>query len=182
MVEIQKPKDIAEQFRPDNFPVGVPVRLLTASFLLILITVLSYLGLQFGYQAFLESRIETIDNQLQQLSGTVSKEDQEKFIVFYSQLVNFKKILDNHITSSKVFPLLENITNKKVFYGGWNLSTDERKLTLQGTAASYEVLAEQLTAFSQEPSVESYVLNSAQFTGGVVKFNAILVLKEEVLQ
>ena len=182
MVDIKNPQSITEQFRTEKPLLGAPTRLLTFSFLFLLISVLSYLGLEFGYKAYLNSRIQETEDQLQQLTSTVSKADQEKFIVFYSQLVNFKKILDNHVSASKLFALLERITNKKVFYSSLDLRVGGRDLILEGVAGSYAVLAEQLAGFDQEPSVESYSLTQSQFSDGRVQFRAALKLKESVFK
>lgn len=182
MVEIKTPQNITEQFRPEKPPVGAPTRLLTFAFLFFLIAILGYLGLEFGYKAFLNSRIEETEQQVQQLTTTVSKEDQDKFVVFYSQLVNFKKILDSHVSASKLFGLLERITNQKVFYNNLDLRVVNRDLILEGVASSYAVLSEQLAGFDREPSVESYTLNQSQFSEGRVQFRAALKLKESVLR
>lgn len=182
MVEIKAPQNITEQFRPEKPPLGAPTRLLTFSFIFLLIAIFSYLGLEFGYKAYLDSRIQETDEQIRQLTSTVSKEDQDKFIVFYSQLANFKKILDGHVSASSLFGLLERITSKKVFYSNLDLRVGTRELILDGIANSYSVLAEQLAGFDQEASIESYLLNQSQFSDGRVQFKAALKLQEGVLK
>ncbi len=175
-------KAASNLFRPEKTAVGAPTRLLTFSFLFMLIALLSYLGLAFGYAPFLNSRIKNLDQQLQQLSGTVSQADQDNFIRFYSQLVNFRKILDSHVVASQLFPLLEKITSQKVFYSDADLKIQERQLVLQGLAASYGVLAEQLASFSNDPAVEKYLLNQSQFGDGRVQFKITLLLKAELFK
>lgn len=187
MVQVSTPntantKGVPEFFRSEKLPIGAPARLLTVSFLFMLVALLSYFGLTFGYQPFLNSRIKNTDQKLQQLSGTVSKSDQEKFIQFYSQLVNFRKILDSHISLSGLFPTLEKLTNQKVFYSGADLKIKEKQLVLEGVAVSYAVLSEQLTAFGNDPAVEKYFLNQSQFSDGKVQFKATLTLKEEMFK
>lgn len=182
MAEVPKPKIFKEQFKPGGLPSGVPWRLFTSTVLLVLLVVLVYTGLNFGYKPYLNSRIQDIDQQLQQLSAAISQEDQDNFIRFYSQLVNFNKILEKHALPSKLFPFLESITNKKVLYTNLDLRVDEKRLSLEGVAASYKVLSEQLAAYDQEPTIESYMLNQSQYSEGVVRFKATLILKEEVLK
>lgn len=187
MVQVPTPnipntKGVPEFFRSEKPPVGAPARLLTISFLFMLAAVLIYLGLSFGYQPFLGSRIKNIDQQLQQLSGTVSKADQEKFVRFYSQLVNFRKILDSHVSFSGLLPLLEKITNQKVYYSSMDLKVKDGQLVLDGVAASYAVLAEQLTSFGNNVSVEKYNLSQSQFSDGRVQFKISLTLKPEVFK
>lgn len=182
MIEILKPKNLKEQFRPMGLPSGVPWRLFISTGLLFLLVILIYAGLGFGYKPYLESRIKSVDQQLQQLSAAISTQEQEDFIRFYSQLANFNKILAEHSLPSKLFPLLESITNQKVLYTNLDLRVDERKLSLEGAADSYGILAEQLKSYDQEPAIESYILNQSQYSEGVIRFKATLTLAEDILK
>lgn len=175
----QKPM---EQYVPETPAAGIPWRLFTYAGLVFLASVLIYLGLSIGYNAYLNSRIGEVEQQLKKLGTSITKEDQEKFVRFYSQLVNFNKILDNHTLSTKLFSLLEKNTNQKVRYTNFDLKVDERKLTLEGAAFSYEILAQQLASFAADPGVENYMLNQSQSGDGSVKFKAVLILKKEVLK
>lgn len=171
-----------EQYVPETPPAGVPWRLFTYAGLAFLASLLIYVGLSVGYKSYLSSRISAVDGQIKKLGVAISKEDQEKFLRFYSQLVNFNKILDNHVLPAQIFPLLEKITSQKVRFTNFDLKIDERKLTLEGAAASYEILAQQLSAFAGDPGVENYMLNQSQLADGAVKFKAVLTLKKEVLK
>ncbi len=178
------PKNLKEEFRSERLPSGMPWRLFIFTALFVLLVALIYAGLSFGYRPYLESRINEVDQQISQLSAAVSQQDQENFIRFYSQLINFNKILEKHPLASKIFSLLEQITNKKVFYTDLDLRVEERKLALEGVAASYAVLAEQLASFDQEPLIASYALNQSQYSSADrgVRFKAALTLKEGVLK
>lgn len=171
-----------EQYLPETPAAGTPWRLFTYAGLIFLASVLIYLGLSIGYKSYLDSRIGEVDQQLKKLGTSISKEDQEKFLRFYSQLVNFNKLLSNHIVSADLFSILEKITNSKVRYTNLDLKIDERKLSLEGAAFSYEILAQQLASFAGDPGVENYMLNQSQMSDGSVKFKAILILKKEVLK
>ncbi|MDP3999723.1 MAG: hypothetical protein Q8P76_04025 [bacterium] len=175
----QKPM---EHYVPETPVAGTPWRLFTYAGLAFLASLLIYLGLSMGYSAYLSSRITAVEQQLKQLGTSISKEDQDKFVRFYSQLVNFNKLLDNHILSADTFSLLEKNTNQKVRYTNFDLKIDERKLTLDGSALSYEILAQQLASFAADPGVENYMLNQSQMSDGSVKFKAVLILKKEVLK
>src|SRR3989338_3259204 len=175
-------QNIREQFEPENLPVGWPWRLFSVSLIIFLATVISYLGLVFGYEPFLVSKISEIDQEFEQLAQSVPKEDQEKFSQFYSQLANLKSLMENHIVSSRVFPLLEQITNKKIYYASADLKISERKLELEGVADSYEILSEQLESFSRNSSIERFIFNQSQLSGGKVQFSAVLIFKSEVFK
>ena len=171
-----------EQFEPESLPVGWPWRFFSVSLIIFSATLLVYLGLVFGYKPFLNSNIQTIDAEIGKLSQTVTKEDQEQFIKFYSQLTNLKLLLDNHSVSSKVFSALEQMTNQKVFYRSATLKIPEQELELDGVAESYGVLSEQLEAFTQSGGVERFILSQSQTGEGGAQFKAILKLKAVLLK
>src|SRR3989344_6926838 len=137
-------KSPVEQFESEQLPVGWPWRFFSISLVIFLAIIFVYLGLIFGYEPYLNSEIQKIDDQINKILEAVSKEEQEKFIRFYSRLTNLKNLLDNHAAASKIFPLLEKITNQKVSYNSFNLRVPERELELEGSADSYVVLGEQL--------------------------------------
>ena len=171
-----------EQFEPERLPVGWPWRFFSVSLIIFSATLLLYLGLVFGYKPFLNSSIQKKDAEISKISQTVTKEDQEQFIKFYSQLANLKLLLDNHSVSSKVFPALEQMTNKKVFYKSANLKVPERELELDGVAESYGVLSEQLEAFNKSDGVERFILGQSQAGESGVQFKATLKLKANLLK
>ena len=93
-----------------------------------------------------------------------------------------KNLLDQHVVSSKILPLIEKNTNKKIFYNKLDLDVAQRSLNLDGIAESYQILAQQLEAFKQTPGVERFLLNNSQFNQGVVRFNVTVVLKSELFK
>lgn len=175
-------QNLSEQFRPQEVESAIPWRLIIFAFLLLLLSVLLYGGLTFGYEPYLNSQIQKIDGQLQGLSGAVSQSDQDNLIHFYSQLANFNKVLKSHVASSKIFSLLEKDANQKVFFTDVDLRVSERSLILQGTAASYAVLASQLAAFDAEPMVTKYLLNQSQFSNSLVNFKVTLTLSPDIFK
>ena len=170
------------QFESEQLPSGWPSRFFSVSLVIFSAVFLGYLGLVFGYEPFLRSKIEDQDQAINQLVGAISKEEQEKFTNAYSKIINLKNLLDKHVKSSKIFPLLGQITNKKVVYTGANLKVPEKELELEGIADSYNSLAEQLESFNQTEAVSRYLLNQSQLTSGAVQFKATLKLKDTVLK
>ena len=170
------------QFESEQLPVGWPWRLLSVSFIIFLVAILTYFGLAVGYSPYLNSRIEKKEAEIDQLAQSVSKEDRDKFIGFYSQLSNLKDLLDNHIFTSRIFPQLEKITNKKVYFIVANLKAQTNELELEGIADNYGILGEQLEAFNQLEGVSSYILNQSRVEEGAVRFKATLKLKNQILR
>lgn len=169
------------QFGPERLSVGWPWRFFTASFAVFLISVLVYFGLVFGYGPFLEKRIAEKEQQIADSSAVISKEAQDKFSQLYSQIINLKSILDNHVFPSSVIALLERTTHPKVYFIGLNFKAQERELELDGIAANFNVLAEQLESYSQADGIEGYTLTQSQFSDNSVQFKAVLKLSKSLL-
>lgn len=165
-----------------QFAVGWPWRLLLLSVVVLGLTVFVWAGLNFGYKPFLISQINKLDKEISDLGKVISPEDQENLLIFYSQIANLSQILKNHIVSSKVFPLLEQITNQKVYYNKFDLSLLDRGLSLEGQAQSLETLAQQLESFRETPEIERIAVKEAKLSGTTAQFSLKLFLKDNFLK
>lgn len=174
---VQNPLD---QFEPEKLPIGWPWRLFLVTLIIFAFSVLSYIGLAFGYGPYLSSQIESKRTELSQLA--ISQEDRRILGHASSLLANLENILDNHILSSKLFPVLERVTNQRVYYTNANLKVPQRELELRGFAESFEVLAQQLEAYDQAVEVEGFTLNEAQFSQNLVSFRISLKLSANLLK
>lgn len=162
--------------------VGLPWRLFLFSILVLVAVIVLYLGLEFGYSAFLSSQIKDRDQAILELTQSISQDDQNQFINFYSQLANMKTLLDDHVVASKTFPFLERNTNQLVFFNLVDLRADQRRLNLEGVAVNYEIFSQQLEAFNRAPEVERLVVNESQSREGRVTFRLFLILKPELFK
>ena len=171
-----------ERLPKERLPVGWPWRLLLLSFVVLGLAVFIWAGLSFGYKPFLHSRINSLDKEIENLRKSLTPEEQENFLVFYSQIANLSKLLKNHLISSKTFPWLEQITNKRVYYNRFELSSIDNGLILQGQAQSLEILAQQLESFKETPEIERFVLKNAKLAGKDVQFDMKLFLKNNFLK
>ena len=171
---------LAEKLRPEKLSVGWPWRLFTFSFLVTLAAVVIYFGLSFGYKNLLESRITKLDAEIEQLSQSVSQDQQEKLIRFYSQLANLQTLLNKHIIASNVFPIWERNTNQGVYYNVSEWKMSDRRMVLEGVAVSYQVFAQQLEAFNRMPEVERVVVNESYLGDGRVVFRLFLIFTDKI--
>jgi len=153
---------------------GVPWHLFSFSLFLLIIACGIYLGLKFGYAPILSSRVEQLDADLLTLSEQIPEAQREGFIQLYSQMANLQSVLDKHVMTSLIFPLLERNTHADVYYSSFDLSTGEGRLSLEGFARSYEVLAQQLGAWAGIKEVEKSYIAESQFTEGRVRFRIVL--------
>ena len=144
------------------------------------LAVVIYAGLAFGYKNFLETQIDKVDNDIQALAQSIPQEEQENLIKFYSQLANLENILDKHILSSKIFPLLQANTNQLIFYNVLELKTADRRLTLDGVANSYQIFAQQLAALNNLTEVEKVSVNESYLSGDGVSFRISIILNSNL--
>lgn len=172
-----------ERYEAENASAGLPWRLFSASIFIFFLSALTYLGLTFGYQPFLQTKIDEQDSILNLLAKRIAKsqEDQEGFINFYSQLINLKTIFTNHVAPSKVLALLEATTHPRVYFTGAAIKIPEKQLELDGIAESFPALSEQLAAWSGRSEVTDVLVAQAQRGEEGVRFRATLTLKKEVL-
>ncbi|MFH1759081.1 MAG: hypothetical protein ABH822_00790 [Patescibacteria group bacterium] len=174
--------NIRERISPERSAVGWPWRLFLFSLLLLATAVVLYFGLEVGYKVYLDRQIAATDTVITNLTESISQDEQEQFIAFYSQLANLQGLLDDHIITSTIFPFLERSTNKLVYFTFLDFRFKERKLSLEGIAQSYEIFSQQLEAFTRAPEVERLVVNESQSDKGQVKFRLFLTLKEELFK
>lgn len=142
--------------------------------------VVAYFGLSFGYAPFLENRISQVDSELSRLSSSIPQADQENFISFYSQLVHVRELLQKHINASAVFPVLEKNTHTQIHFTNFDFSADEFRVGVEGVAANYEVLSQQLAMLDKVAEVSNYVITESQAVEGRVRFRLNIFFNPEV--
>ncbi len=170
-----------DRFQGERLPIGWPWRFLMVSFVIFLTSILIYLGLAFGYKPFLNRAIAEKDAQIMEQAASVKKEDQDKLIQVYSQMINIKSLLSGHIFPSGIFAMLEQKTHPKVYFTGADFKADEGSLELDGLTVSFSALSEQLEIFSKTAEIEKYTLRQAQQSGDLVQFQLALKLGKGVI-
>jgi len=182
MVQFAK-DNLNERFRKEAVAPTGAWRLLSFMVFVFLVLLLSYFGLVFGYKNFVLAQIEKKEQELAALAEQVPKAEQDEFLKFQYQIINLKNLLNNHTAATKILPFLEANTNTQVSYAGLDLNVTEARASMQGSAQSYEVLAEQLAAYGRAPEIVRYKMNSAKLgEGGRVQFDITLFFKPEVFK
>ena len=161
-------------------PSGVPLKFLAFSFFLFLLTGLIYFGLSVGYKAFLNGEIKNLEASLEELRFEVPLEEQEELVRFFSQVANMKEALDDHIIVSNLFRVLEENTHSQTAFVNMELSTVERKVSLDGITVDYDTLVSQLTIFESVPEIEKVILENSQRNGNVVSFRVTLTVDKDL--
>lgn len=162
--------------------IGLPWRILVFAIVLFAFSILVYLGLRFGYEAYLKGQSAGLDKQLNQLATEVSQNDQQSFVTFYSQLVNLKGLLAEHTYGTKVFDFLEQYTLPQVYFTSAKVSTADGKTELQGVADSLDGFVAQLAAFDAAPGLaQKTVVDQMSLTGQTVGFTVTLFMSSSTL-
>lgn len=184
MPEQQKQRGVvAEQFSSDKISIGWPWHLFLFTAFLFVLSIFVYFGLSFGYQAFLDDRMEEIDSDLDGLAQSVSLENQERFITFASRLGNLKTVLDRHILPSSIFDFLErNTITSGLYFNDAIFNLNTRKLVLKGIAANFDSVARQIAIFDSLPEVQRTMLSDIRLVVGETAFEIELDLRREFIR
>lgn len=161
--------------------VGLPWRLMIFTFILLLFAILLFAGLKFGYITYLDDQIEATDLQMEDLAAQVSEGEKERFLTFYSQLVNLKKVLDRRSFSQNLFSLMESNTLGSVYYTNVEYSEDRLSAILSGRAESMEDFVNQMTVFGDSDEIDKAVLQDLTLSEGEVNFSVNILLDSQFL-
>lgn len=170
------------QFIHTSLTIEWPRRLFIFSTFLAGIILVITLGLRYGYESYLARAISEKDTALEGLAKQIPDADREGFIAFYSQLLNLKSVLTNHTTAGGLFTWLERNINAHVSITRFNLTMKTNTLTIDGLAASYKDLSEQLTVLQMLPEVDRYSVDQSQASDRGIQFKLAVVLKNTVFK
>jgi len=128
--------------------------------LIFTIAILASIGV-FVYEKYLESRISRMEQDLAaaretldpDLINTLSKEN--------NRIKSAEILIDNHVTLTALFDVLEKITLQDVAYTSFNLRTTEADnqgiaINLGGVTRTYAALALQADIFANDPNFLTY--------------------------
>lgn len=116
----------------------------------------------FGYQTYLESSRDTKAAQLKQAEDAIDTDTVEGFIRLRNRLQSSRTILDEHVTLSQLFDVLETRTLKNVRFDSLTISIgDDRgaELQLDGVARSINALAAQSNEFAAEKRIKRAIFS-----------------------
>lgn len=177
------PNKLNERIDKESVAPSGAWRLLSFMLFVFVVLLLSYFGLVLGYKNFVIAQIEKKDSELAALAEQVPKAEQDEFLKFQYQIINLKNLLNNHVAATKLLPFLEANTHTQVSYSGLDVNIAESRVSFQAEAQSYEVLAQQLSAYSRAPEILRYRMTSARVQeGGRVQFDMALFLKPEIFK
>lgn len=174
--------NIAERFlESEKLAVGWPWRIFVFSLFIFLLALSVAAGLKYGFRSYLDLQQKELDKTIQESGGAINETQQENFINFYSQLINLKYLLNNHLETSNVFSFLEEKTNQGVYFESAIWTATERQLRLEGITKSYDNLAQQIIAFEQSSEIEKVVLENSQTAERGIRFNVRIIANPSLI-
>jgi hypothetical protein len=161
------PQAIEKLIREPSHSQGAYRELLLISGAVLSITIVIYIGLAFGYRAYLDSSLKNVEDQITKFSAGISQEDRAQIQGFYSQLVNLRTLLAGHTAASPVMSLLERTVQPDIYYTKLTMNAANNQAVLTGAAKSLDAIAAQAAAFKGQPEVDRVDFNNAgaQATG-----------------
>ena len=145
---------------------GSPVwfgQLLMFSATIFFIAVAVFLGVKYGYQKYINGKVQQLNADIQKYAQNIPVEDQQRTIDFYAQLVNLRTLLGDHVAASQLFNWLEDNTAANVYYTKFNLNVPQRQLALGGVSRSLDDAAAQFKIFQARSEIDHYVFTNARF-------------------
>ncbi len=151
--------------------------LLAFSGSILLIALVIYFGLAFGYEPYLDSQIARLNTQMDTLAKSISAGDMAKFTAFYSEITNLKATLGDHVIFSRFLLWLEKNTEANVYYSRLTFSSGNQ-IALSAIAATEADVNQQVAIFESAPEVKSANLSAVSLspTDGQWQFSVTLIL------
>jgi Tfp pilus assembly protein PilN len=175
------PQAIEKLIREPSHTQGAYRELLLISGAMLGIAVVIYVGLAFGYRAYLNSSLDNVEEQIAKFSAGISQEDRAQIQGFYSQLVNLRTLLAGHTVASPVMALLERTVQPDVYYSKLTMNANNNQAVLAGAARSLAAAAAQAAALQGQPEVDRVDFNNAGLqSAGPWQFTMTIYLKPEV--
>jgi hypothetical protein len=151
-----------ESLKSKQLPPAWPKGLFTFVFIVFLLTLGGYFGLNYWNQKQ-EANLNVLVNEFQNLRDSFALEDEREVILFEKKLNTLSKLLSNHIYFSEVLLSLEELTHPKVSYNNLDFSTDRGLISLSGIAENQEVLSEAVSGLVNNPDkVKAVVVKEMQ--------------------
>jgi len=121
--------------------------------LVFLLTLSSYGGLFFldrGQQNAQDDLLEQIKLKEEELRPELLSQ----IFLLEARLKNMRQLLSSHVRYSSILKFLETNTHPQVRFSNFNFATEQGRIDINGEAANYAVLSEQVGIFERNPQAE----------------------------
>lgn len=139
----------------------------------------------FAYEFYLKSAHTSKAAQLEEAQNAVNIDTVEDFIRLRNRLSATETLLDQHVTLSEFFDVLETRTLQSVRFSGLTVSVDtdrSAEIEMEGVARSFNALAAQSTQFAAEKRIKRAIFsNIAVNPNGTVGFSLTATLDPRLI-
>ena len=159
------------------------VGLMTIIGLILLLTSAAALGGAFAYKAVLAQEVENIKALIVSKKDEMPAANLQEIERLNNSLTNANRLLDSHVSSNRIFKLLQDNTIPAVRYTSFNFSGTE--VVVKGTARTYEDVAAQAKVFDgMTQSITSFAFSdfTVDQTTKIVSFNLALTVAPEAFR
>ncbi|OHA07199.1 MAG: hypothetical protein A2934_03350 [Candidatus Sungbacteria bacterium RIFCSPLOWO2_01_FULL_47_10] len=150
--------------------------------LVVLILVLLSWAAVYAYSGSLLGENVDLRTQISLMQEEMDPNLVRELLSLADKLASARVLLQDHIISSNVFEFLEKNTHPKVAYGSISYESSSRNIGLAATAASFSVLARQISIFEASPYVEDVDFGGLTIDPKtrMVKFSLTIAVKPEL--
>lgn len=180
MVEVNLlPEEQSREKHIDTFFFSRNVSLVVS--IMLVIGAIGIAAALFGYRYYIELGIQDIKKETSGLSKSIDRNILPKIVALDRQITSLKKILEKHNNATELFIFLEENTLHHVSFKSLGANIKKSELNLSGTAASYSILAKQMSHLKSLIEVsEVSVFDVALSPEGGVSFSLRVKLKPDV--
>ncbi len=151
-------------------------QLMAFAITLLILSVVAFLGITFGYRPYMESRVTALDTQISDFSKKVPVEEQANIATFYSQLSNLKVVLAKHTATSAFFRWVEGATLQSIQLTKVTMNTTSRQIQVSGVARTGSDVAAQVANFQKQPGVERVDFRNSQSVTSGAQFDMVITV------
>ncbi|MFY9461958.1 MAG: hypothetical protein WAP51_02025 [Candidatus Sungiibacteriota bacterium] len=151
--------------------------------IILFILVLAVWGGLYLFRRSLESNAANWREQISALEQELRPDLLNQLVALSNRLAAAREIISGHKFSSNTLLLLERDTHPQVAFSSFQYSADGRKIDLAAKAASYRIVADQVTLLEADPQVESVSFGGLQLDDkGLVSFKLSIIFKASLLR
>jgi hypothetical protein len=179
------PQQVVEQLSQEEAPrtPGWSFGIMLFSGSILLIVVVIFAGLRFGYEPYLTGQLNGLQGQVNDLGQSISPAQEVTLSTFYSQISNLQLLMKHHVMFSQFFDWIEKNTEANVYYNSMNFTSNDQ-VTLMGNAKTSADIPEQVAIFEASPDITSVVLSNVSYSPSANDwiFNVELTMDPDLLQ
>lgn len=116
-------------------------------------------GALFGYQYYLKNQKEKLVQNISQIEGKRDKELENNLISLYNKSQTLQTLIENHVYSSRLFSMLEELVIPKAQLMDLSFDADKGVVSAGIKTEDYSSLAGQLSVLESDSRIEKVEFN-----------------------